>query len=80
MDEKTFYGTLSLFIYVTHPQKIDEDRPARRSRRTIYKAWGITKEEAQEQTLGFINRNPALSVNHIWATWQPEPIELETSI
>jgi len=78
MDEKTFYGTLTVFMYVIQPTA-NPDRPAQRGRRTLYKACGITQEEAQHQALAFTNHNKEqIRPNWIWATWQPDPIELET--
>jgi len=72
------YGTLTIFAFFAHPTT-DPDRPTRRHRRTLYKAYGLSQEGAQNQTLAFVDWNKSqIKPDSIWATWQPEPIELDT--
>lgn len=74
----TVYGTLTVFMFVSQPTH-NPDRPTQRGRRTLYKACGISQEEAQNLTLSFVHHNKdRIKPDAVWATWQADPVELNT--
>ena len=77
MDD-TLFGTLTIFMFVDYPTT-DPDRSPKYGRRTLYKAYGVSQENAQKQTTSFIHQNrDRLNGQCVFAKWHPDPIELNT--